>query len=118
MYRPADPSREKMSEDTPIHVEYVTTEYAEKLDWYAESHDVSRELAETTFRGHCRELEGSFRVDTPGNVIRRIALQKLERAPPSGPVADGVEEGAEEGVETGTDATRSRRVGLSGRIRQ
>lgn len=114
MYRPDDAIREDMSDDIPIHVEYVTTEYAEKLDWYAESHDVSRELAETTFRGHCQELEGSFRVDTPGNVIRRIALQKLERAPPTGPVPDGVEEG----VDTGSETTRSGRIALPRRSRQ
>lgn len=103
-----------MSEDTPIHVAYVTSEYDEKLDWYAETHDVSRELAETAFRGHCRALEGSFRPDTPGNVIRRIALQKLEREPPLEAGVDGVDEG----VDPGADGPRSGRFVRSGQVGQ
>lgn len=99
-----------MSEDVPIHEEYVTSEYAEKLEWYAESHGVSRALAERTFRCHCEELEGSFRPETPGNVIRRIALQRLERAPPTDPAPDGAGD-----VDPGTDANRSGRNTVPGR---
>lgn len=93
-----------MTDDTPIHVAYVTSEYEEKLEWFADSNDVPRELAEDAFRGHCQELEGSFARDAPGNVIRRIALQRLERAPPS--VTAASDDGD---VDSGVDPTRSRR---------
>lgn len=101
-----------MSEDIPIHVEYITAEYAEKLDGYAESYDVRRDLAEAAFRGYCEELEGSFREDAPGNVIRRIALQRLEREPPTDP--SGTE--AHHGIDADVDSTPSRRyTALPGR---
>lgn len=98
-----------MPDDTPIHDAYVTSEYEEKLEWFADSNDVPREVAVDAFRGHCQELEGSFAMDAPGNVIRRIALQRLERAPPTAPTADE----ADGDLEPGADPTRSRRSGRS-----
>lgn len=99
-----------MTDDTPIRDEYVTGEYEEKLQWFADSNDVPRELAVEAFRGHCEELEGSFKPDAPGNVIRRIALQRLERTPPAVHTADD-----DGDVDSGVDPTRSRRSRRSGR---
>lgn len=96
-----------MTDDTPIHDAYVTSEYEEKLEWFADSNDVPRELAVDAFRGHCQEIEGSFADGAPGNVIRRIALQRLERTPPTAPTADD----ADGDVDSGADPTRSRRSG-------
>lgn len=72
-----------MSHTPSCRIEYVTDEYAEKLDRFVESHDVPLDIAEQVFRDHCEELQDSLKDDTPENVIRRIAFHKLEWHPPA-----------------------------------
>lgn len=68
---------EDMSNTSP---DYVTDEYAEKLDRFAENRDVSRQSAELAFRQYCEELQGSLKDGTPEGALRRIAFHRLERA--------------------------------------
>lgn len=72
-----------MSQSSIVHIDFVTEEYAEKLDRFADDHAVPREAAEQAFRTNCEELQMAFKDGTPGDVLRRIALHKLERDPPT-----------------------------------
>lgn len=71
-----------MSHTPPHQIEYVTERYAEKLERFAESHQISRDVVKQTFREYCEELQGSFKDNTPADVVRRIAYQRLDREPP------------------------------------
>lgn len=71
-----------MSHTPPHQIEYVTERYAEKLERFAESHQIAGDVVEQTFREYCKELQGSFKENTPADVVRRIAYQRLDREPP------------------------------------
>ena len=57
---------------------YVDEEYREKVEEYASSNGLTEAEAFENFIGHCEEMEGFLKSETPAETIRRIAFNKLK----------------------------------------
>lgn len=61
-----------------VERDWIDETYGEKLAAFAAERDISQDRVERIFREHCETFQATVIEDTSGDVVRRLALDKLQ----------------------------------------